>query len=327
VALFATVPASANAATLHYPLPILPKIDAVQIDEPLNSDGWKPFPQKVEPLAQTEYYGRQLLVQSGETKILNAYDAIVKGVSAFETKICLESRSCYGWNCGYLTRDEAFKAIAYVQYDHPELFWFGDCSVKRETVSSMLDGEHYHKTYVTYTLPMPKDEIIDLQNQLKDRVAELISGLEYDHCGHINGRGKLVEKDVTPRDRVRTLFERLCTSAEYDHTLALPHTYDLVGVLLNGTGVCESYAEAYQYLMHRVGIQCIPVVGTYGVADGTNHKWCMVNLDGQWLMVDPTGGSNPNGLQYKYLNFAPESMYDLGYTDVEMKYDYFPFDM
>ena len=71
------------------------------------------------------------------------------------------------------------------------------------------------------------------------------------------------------------------------------------GILVNKTGVCESYAEAFQTLCLYAGIKCTGVVGTAG----GGHKWNCVELDGEWYMCDitfddPIGGED--GAAYHY---------------------------
>ena len=71
------------------------------------------------------------------------------------------------------------------------------------------------------------------------------------------------------------------------------------GIIVNKTGVCESYSEAFQTLCLYAGIKCTGVVGTAG----GGHKWNCVELDGEWYMCDitfddPIGGED--GAAYHY---------------------------
>ena len=71
------------------------------------------------------------------------------------------------------------------------------------------------------------------------------------------------------------------------------------GIIVNKTGVCESYSEAFQTLCLYAGIKCTGVVGTAG----GGHKWNCVELDGEWYMCDitfddPIGGEE--GAAYHY---------------------------
>ena len=61
------------------------------------------------------------------------------------------------------------------------------------------------------------------------------------------------------------------------------------GVLLNGKGVCASYAAAFKALADVTGLRSVVVTGT---ADGESHAWNKVFMDGRWQLVDPTWNDN-----------------------------------
>ncbi len=57
--------------------------------------------------------------------------------------------------------------------------------------------------------------------------------------------------------------------------------YSEYAVLVNGTGICGSYALAYRALMNSAGMECI-----YLSSEEMSHAWNMVKIDGQWYHVD-----------------------------------------
>lgn len=61
--------------------------------------------------------------------------------------------------------------------------------------------------------------------------------------------------------------------------------YRAYGALVDGDAVCNGYAEAMQLLLMCAGLNTRFVVGT---ADGIDHAWNMVELDGNWYHVDTT---------------------------------------
>lgn len=79
------------------------------------------------------------------------------------------------------------------------------------------------------------------------------------------------------------------------------------GPLLEGKGLCQAYAQAYQYLCNRAGLWCICTGGKgYGVA----HSWNVVMLeDGSTYHVDVTwADSEYQGFDESYFLLTEEEI-------------------
>ena len=63
------------------------------------------------------------------------------------------------------------------------------------------------------------------------------------------------------------------------------HGFNIDGVFLRGSAVCEGYSKALALLCDLAGI---PNVIVYGVAAGEKHSWNLIYLYGHWYLVDPT---------------------------------------
>lgn len=91
-----------------------------------------------------------------------------------------------------------------------------------------------------------------------------------------------IKPGMSEYQRALVLHDWLIYNANYDYTYTW---YTPEGVLLHGTGVCDSYARAYQMLCTAAGLKCIYVSGTAG---GGAHGWNLVQVDGKWYHVDCT---------------------------------------
>jgi transglutaminase/protease-like cytokinesis protein 3 len=89
-------------------------------------------------------------------------------------------------------------------------------------------------------------------------------------------------------------------------------TYNAYGALINGTAVCQGYADAMYRLLKAVGIENMMVLGT--VSDGVqtvDHAWNIVKIGGQCYQLDSTfddpsykdGGSHPT---HDYFNVTDD---------------------
>ncbi|TDP03625.1 transglutaminase domain-containing protein [Flavobacterium sp. 245] len=59
-------------------------------------------------------------------------------------------------------------------------------------------------------------------------------------------------------------------------------------------GVCIHYAEIFNEIANKVGIECFVIEGftkQKGFTDYISHAWCGAKIDGKWLIFDPTWGS------------------------------------
>lgn len=81
-------------------------------------------------------------------------------------------------------------------------------------------------------------------------------------------------------DYARALWahDYIINHAYYDLTYS---HYGADGVLLRGTGVCDSYSKALTIILRECGIAA-------GRVYGEDHGWVIARLDGEWYMIDPT---------------------------------------
>lgn len=126
----------------------------------------------------------------------------------------------------------------------------------------------------------------------------------------IIGKTKQLAREVEQQgftsdyDKALWLHDWLTHNADYDESMTV---HEAKGVLIDGSGVCESYALAYLMLMDEINI---PVLYTTGYAGGDLHAWNLIQLDGEWYHVDvtwddPMGGGNEG---YGYFGLSDDLM-------------------
>lgn len=106
-------------------------------------------------------------------------------------------------------------------------------------------------------------------------------------------------------DKLKAINQYLCDNAEYDYP-ALERlnqriaqkrplddaneadSFTAYGTGVKGIGVCASYANSFNYLARKVGLESIVVTGNInGLAD-LGHAWNAVKLNGEWKYFDTT---------------------------------------
>ena len=140
-------------------------------------------------------------------------------------------------------------------------------------------------------------DICDSKNQIltfQTRIYETYTAADETNASTTVGKANsvvdaLITDDMSDYTRALVLHDWLIHNANYDYTYT---HYDAAGVLLYGTGVCDSYARAYLMLCTAAGLECMYVGGTAGddpdPANWGNHGWNLVKLGGSWYHVDCT---------------------------------------
>ena len=227
------------------------------------------------------YYGRNALAsQTNKDALLYAYDKIVLGVEN-----SAESISIYN-GTNPITQDEIKTVFDAYRRDHTEHFWLGnEYSIRynTETVLSLTPG---------YT--MSGKDLEMSKTAFNAAVSEMLIG---------------ITSSMSEYEREKLLHDRLAERISYDGTGTNAH--DSYGALVEGKAVCEGYAEAFQYLLQKVGIQSFIITGTSsnpasGIPEG--HAWNAVRIDGMYYHVDVTWDDQGENVFYAYFNKTTEAI-------------------
>lgn len=128
----------------------------------------------------------------------------------------------------------------------------------------------------------------------------------------------IIDNHMSDRDKVKAVHDWIINNTVYDYHNYLNGTipdasYEIQGVMLNGTAVCSGYAKAFDYFMYVLKIEHQYLTGVaYNGEESGGHAWNRVMIDGNWLYIDctwddPVGGTN-NYLLYDYYLISYEAM-------------------
>lgn len=137
---------------------------------------------------------------------------------------------------------------------------------------------------LTFRYAADKDKINDCRELLETRVQQMM--------------GELRSSD-TQTMRALLLYNGLTHGSYYDYDLPSDVEFDDTDYLLRtssysalvqGSGICSSYAQSLAFLFAQAGIDA----GTVDSFEGMAHTWVLAKLDGKYYYFDPTwdaGGS------------------------------------
>ena len=216
------------------------------------------------------------------------YQKIDTAVNNLEEKVIL--------NVTNLTENRNYYILYLYLFDNPEHFYLvNQVMVTTSDGGGLLlyyavgnnKGDYCGYGYGSMTKEL-KDKIIAKKQTFEKEVNRILSTIP------ANAPDVWKEKLIYDRILIDSHYNR---SAKWDGLAN--DNWTAYGIVVNKTGVCESYAEAFQTLCLYAGIKCTGVVGTAG----GGHKWNCVELDGEWYMCDitfddPIGGGA--GAAYHY---------------------------
>ena len=200
---------------------------------------------------KTIYFGFNTLT---DDNLRGAYNTLCDGVSAKSESIDLSAYS--------LTLDQLEKVIELYRYDHTEHYWFPN----------------------SYTYSHNGGRIIKLQ------ITNLTGFDDAVFEAEANKLLMAANGKTTDYDKALALHDALVKHIVYDldaveDSSKNQNAFNAYGAIVNGKAVCEGYAEAYQYLLQKVGIQSYIVSGS---SKEQQHEWNLVRLDGKYYYTDVT---------------------------------------
>lgn len=194
--------------------------------------------------------------------------------------------------------DRIGEIYGFLLCDRPELFW---CTGEMQ-ITSYSD---YSEVQPVYTCE--GEEKAARQTEIDAAAEQCLAG---------------ISAETSEYDRVKYVFEYLVNTVDYN--MEAPDNQNIYSALVNRTSVCAGYSRAAQYLLQKMGVECIYVTGT--IPEQGAHAWNIVNCGGQYYQLDVTFG-DPVFLQEESGAAMPESSINYGYlccSDEELFRNHIP---
>ncbi len=167
-------------------------------------------------------------------------------------------------------------------YDHPEFFWL------KPSYRYFYNDDGY----ITKVCPSYYSQDID----------SLTADVEQSVNGALAGMWGL-SSDV---EKVKYAHDYLTQTIDYIKNDMDQSAYS--GFVWNQT-VCTGYSKCFAYMMQKMGIPSAVVIGS---TDGINHAWNILELDGEYYLMDVTWddpvGNPADTYYYNYFNITDNQM-------------------
>ena len=194
---------------------------------------------------------KALKAHSQSANLVQAYERIANGVAGTAQTIDLQGLE--------LTADLLKMVYECYCNDYPQHFWLAS----------------------TYTYTTQNNVICSISPQYHMTGSELTAAkTKFDQAvnsilGKLSGSMSAYEKELA-------IHDALLNQCQYNKG---NYPYSAYGALVEGMAVCEGYARAFQYLMHKSGISCMVVSG---FGNGEAHAWNAVQIGSSWYYTDIT---------------------------------------
>jgi transglutaminase-like putative cysteine protease len=154
-------------------------------------------------------------------------------------------------------------------------------------------------------------------SESKEQHEELISKF-------VKNLSAIIENNIMKNDndliKAISLYRAFSSSVSYNYDAACSDMIVDVSpynAIVNGNGICQSFAGAYTYLLLQTGIDANTCIGmTYDCSAA--HEWTILKLDGKYYYADPTfENSETGGVGLKYFGITTTEREEAGDFDPE----------
>lgn len=188
------------------------------------------------------------------------------------------------------------------------------------SVGDGFDG-YYSGGYCYYTLPYDVDYYTTAAQE-----AELDAAVDQlmDEWNYLEGK--------TDIEKIGTIYDYITSNVVYDYEHLSDPNYDLMftgyAAMIDGTAVCQGYANLFYRLALEVGVDNRIVVGDgWTGSEWGAHAWNLVEVDGLYYYVDSTWDATyaQAGWPYQWYllgsqNFGLDHVHDTMWSDFVADY-------
>lgn len=191
---------------------------------------------------------------------------------------------------GILAPEEIRAAVTAFKDDQPQVFWIA----ATYTYAHQQDN----KTWIQFRSLIPPEECQRRLGELEQAVRECAATLS---------------EGMTQYQREKAVYDFVANRCTYDMEAFADQenweqwweAFTAYGALVQGKSVCEGYARAVELLLSLADMDCALIRGG---AEGERHMWNVVQVDGEWYHLDPTGNDNSDQGNYFYFNLNDQQI-------------------
>ena len=127
-----------------------------------------------------------------------------------------------------------------------------------------------------------------------------------------------------PLQTARTIHDWLCSHVVYVDDDFTDEDDNAIGAILNGQANCDGYSDAFYLIGSLAGLNIryqhgdIYDKNPYQQSKASTHLWNLLEMDGQWRMVDVTNDDVPYSQSYRWFNAGSAAAREMFYWNEDM---------
>lgn len=241
-----------------------------------------------------------------QVNIINSYleleNLIYQSLLNFEDEVLIQSNSLRYEDIYHIIYEE--KLITKILLENPDIN-YGYNAIDIEVIDDIMKIKIYYTTahFIYFDevklekFRKPREQM-EIEKEIVERKVKKIVE-------------EIISEDMTSFEKEKAIHDWVVLNGNYDHDDRHPpyrrNNYTPYGILLEGLGVCESYAKSFYMLAKEAGLEVIYLTGYAG---GEYHAWNMVKLDdGNWYHVDTTWNDlGEEEIRYDYFNLTDKEL-------------------
>ncbi len=153
--------------------------------------------------------------------------------------------------------------------------------------------QYSSKVGATFSFNIVYDTTLLQENAVADKIDALFTAWD-EECGFYS---------LSDYEQVKVIYDYICENVvyDYDNLLNLNYTlkYSAYAALINGTAVCQGYANLFYRMALEAGIDTRIIVGD----GGGPHSWNIVELGEKYYYLDATWDAPLAEMDYPYEYF------------------------
>ena len=132
-----------------------------------------------------------------------------------------------------------------------------------------------------------QDVLNEQRQQVSDKADEIVADI--------------ITDGMSDADKVRAINDYIAENLWYNYDAISSGSFSMDAatqcpstvrtLILDGGSICSGYAQTFKLLADRAGLESVYASGNVPPQPGvyaTDHAWILVNIDGSWVVVDPT---------------------------------------